>query len=92
MNINSPHELIHRIEYDEREDLAFVVIDAVATASGSTHAEIGPLNDVLDPEALCDLFGPRADGLGRSGGTISFRFDGYRVVIDAATREVGVYE
>lgn len=92
MNVNYPSEPIHRLEYDDREDLAFVVIDAVAIASGSPHAEIGPLNDVLDPEALCDLFASRADGQGRSGGVISFRLDGYRVVIDAATREVRVYE
>ncbi|KYH27658.1 hypothetical protein HAPAU_03260 [Halalkalicoccus paucihalophilus] len=92
VNITYPSEPVHRTEYDDREDLSFVVIDAVAIASGSSHAEIGPLNDVLGPEALCDLFAPRTNGQGRSGGVISFHLDGYRVVIDAATREVRVYE
>ncbi|ADJ16152.1 HalOD1 output domain-containing protein [Halalkalicoccus jeotgali] len=91
MNANSPPDLIHRVEYDDREDLAFTVIDAVARASGLPHAEIGPLNDVLDPEALCDLFGPRADGQRRTGGTVSFGFEGYQVTIDAVEREVLVY-
>lgn len=91
VNTNYPHEPTHRTEYDTYEDLAFVVIDAVAIASGTPHAEIGLLNDVLDPEALCELFGPKAGGQGRSGGVVSFHLDDYRVVIDAAVREVLVY-
>ncbi|MDL5361876.1 HalOD1 output domain-containing protein [Halalkalicoccus sp. NIPERK01] len=91
MNAERTTQPVHRIEYDEREDLAFVVVDAVAIASESSHAEIGPLNDVLDPEALCELFGPRADGRSRAGGTVSFHLDGYRVTVDAAEREVLVY-
>ncbi len=91
MSATRPSEPIYRVEYDERGDLTYVVIDPVAVASESSHAEIGPLNDVLDPEALCELFGPRTDGLGRSGGVISFELDGYRVVIDAAEREISVY-
>lgn len=92
MSVSYPSKLVYRTEYEEHADLAFVVIDAVAIAAKSSHAEVGPLNDVLDPDALCELFDSRADGRGRSGGTVSFQFDGYRVTIDATTREVLVYE
>lgn len=85
-------ELVHRLEYDEGEDLSFVVIETVAAISDASPAEIGPINDVLDPEALCELFGPRADGRARAGGIVSFRFEGYRVEIRAAAGEVLVYE
>lgn len=92
MTANQHSELAHRVEYDERSDLSFVVLEAVATISSSSIAEIGPINDVIDPEALCELFAPRADGQARHGGTVSFRFEECRVEIDAASREVLVYE
>jgi hypothetical protein len=85
-------KLAHRIEYDDEEDLAFVVIEAVATISESAPDAIGPINDVLDPEALCELFAPRGDGKQRTGGSISFHLDGYGVTVDAAGNEVLVYE
>lgn len=85
-------ELAHRIEYDDEEDLAFVVIEAVATISEESPATIGPINDVLDPEALCELFAPRGDGKRRAGGVVSFHLGGYRVTVDAAANEVLVYE
>lgn len=91
MTLNRHSDLIHRTEYDQTEDLAFVVVDAVAIAAEASHAEIGPLNDVIDPEALCELFSPRPDGRDRLGGTISFRLDGYRVTVDATESEVRVY-
>lgn len=85
-------ELVHRVRYSGEIDLAFAVIDAVATISDSPPDEIGPLNDVLDPEALCELFGPTADGRVRLGGTISFELDGYRIAVDAAENEIEIYE
>lgn len=81
----------HRVEYEESDELPFVVVSAVATVSSSSIAEIGPINDIIDPEALCDLFATRPDGRTRVGGRISFRLDGYRVDVDANSREVLVY-
>jgi hypothetical protein len=92
MTPDQHNELAHRIEYDDEKDLAFVVIEAVATISESSPDSIGPINDVLDPEALCELFAPRGDGKRRTGGSISFHLDGYRVTVDAAGNEVLVYE
>ncbi|WP_122090545.1 HalOD1 output domain-containing protein [Halalkalicoccus subterraneus] len=85
-------EPVHSVEYDEDEDLSFVVIETVAAVSGVPPGAIGPIGDVLDPEALCDLFGPRADGRARTGGVVSFRLEDYRVEIDAAACELLVYE
>ncbi|MEM4781630.1 MAG: HalOD1 output domain-containing protein [Halalkalicoccus sp.] len=69
-----------------------LVVEAVATVSGSSAAEIGPINDVLDPEALCELFAPKGNGHDREGGVVSFRLEGCHVEIDGTEREVLVYE
>lgn len=92
MRSNQDGEPVHRVEYDDEADLSFVVIESTAAVSGVSTDAIAPINDVLDSEALCDLFRPRADGRMRSGGTVSFRFEGYRIEIDTTEREVLIYE
>lgn len=81
----------HRVEYEDSDELPFVVASAVATVSSSSVTEIGPINEIVDPEALCELFATRPDGRRRAGGRISFRLDGYRIVVDANDREELVY-
>lgn len=92
MTLHQRDRLVLRTEYEEDDDLPFVVVSAVAAVSSASIAEVGPLNDVLDPEALCELFGSRPDGRTRAGGRIAFRLEGYLVEIDAGDRVVVVYE
>lgn len=92
MTLHRRDRLVLRTEYEENDDLSFVVVSAVAGISSASIDEIGPINDVLDPEALCELFGPRPDGRTRAGGRISFRLEGYLIEIDAVDRELFVYE
>lgn len=74
------------------EDAALAVVDAVSTVTDRPPAEIGPLNDVIDPRALNDVFGPTRTGGARSGGRVRFPFEGFSVVIDVERREVRLYE
>ncbi|MFC6904943.1 HalOD1 output domain-containing protein [Halalkalicoccus tibetensis] len=92
MSVSQHDEPAHRVEYEESDELSFVVVSAVAAVSSSSITEIGPINDIVDPEALCELFATRPDGQARDGGRVSFRLDGYPIEIDADSREVLVYE
>lgn len=78
------------VPYDENPSLA--VISAVSAATDRSSSEIGPLYDVIDPEALSDLFGPTHDGRPREGGEIQFPFEGFSAVVDGRRREVRLYE
>lgn len=91
MTLHRRDRLVLRTEYEEDDDLPFVVVSAVARASSSPIVEIGPINDVLDPEALCELFGSRPDGRTRAGGRISFRLEDYLIEVDATEREIRVF-
>ncbi len=90
MAVRPRGEPAYRRSYED--DVGLAVIEAVATVDDSSPTEIGPLNDVLDPEALDDLFGSTHDGRARAGGVIRFVFEGRPIVIDSACREVVVYE
>lgn len=80
---------VYRLSY---EDASLAVIEAVATVTGRPPSEIGPLGEVVDPEALDEVFAPTFDGRPRTGGTICFPFEELFVVVDAERREVRAYE
>lgn len=73
-------------------DATLAVIDAVSAAADRPPGEIGPLNDVIDPDALNDVFGSTRDDRRRTGGWIRFPFEGFSVVVDGERREVRLYE
>ncbi|MFC6904942.1 HalOD1 output domain-containing protein [Halalkalicoccus tibetensis] len=74
------------------EDATLAVIDAVSAATDRSPAEIGPLNDVIDPDALNEVFGPTCDDRRRTGGWVRFPFEGFSVVVDGGRQEVRLYE
>ncbi|RQG90220.1 hypothetical protein EA462_09555 [Natrarchaeobius halalkaliphilus] len=76
-------------DVDERtqRSASHAVVEAVASAEGvPTDAlcppEYEPLNSVIDPDALDSLFADRPDGRHRSGGTVSFVYCGYRILVE----------
>lgn len=56
------------------------VVRAVAEAKSVAPDELPPLTDVIDPEAMNDLFARDSD-VGRSGINLSFDYCGYVVRI-----------
>lgn len=59
------------------------VVTAVARIEGVDQSELEPLSSVVDPDSLDRVFRPRADGPSRSGGHVSFRYEGHRVTVRA---------
>lgn len=62
--------------------LSFAVVEAVATCEDVSEGNLPPLADVINPEALDELFEPRADGSPRRGGMVRFEYCGHTVVVD----------
>lgn len=68
------------------------VILAVSDATGTDPLQLPRLGDVVDPDALDDLFLADSqwtdDSRGTEGGTVSFRFSGCDVTVHADGRTV----
>ena len=92
--ISSTTPLSHTTTYDldRRGTVCPAIVDAVSEATGIPADEMErPLNDVVDVDALEQLFRPRLDGTLRSGGRIEFSYYGCAVVLDSSRGRMGVY-
>lgn len=70
----------YEIGGDERVSTA--VVRAVSAVQGREPCSLRPLADVVDPTSLDALFGPQYDGTPRTGGRLSFVYDGCHITID----------
>ena len=64
------------------ESVSTAVVRAVCAVEGREPCSLRPLADVVDPTALDTLFDPRYDGTPRTGGRLSFVYDGCYITID----------
>lgn len=62
----------YRATYSDPNEVSTTVILSVAQALDAEVLSLPPLNDVVDPDALNALFGPRGDGVPRTGGQVNF--------------------
>lgn len=72
------------MEYDIASDerVSRAVVRAVSAIRGREPSTLDPLSGVLDPAALDALFAPGEDGTPRTGGRLSFVYDGCRITVD----------
>ncbi|WP_134669761.1 HalOD1 output domain-containing protein [Halorussus marinus] len=75
--------LTREVGGDERVSEA--VVAAVTAASNVDPAEMAPLAESVDPDALDALFADRYDGTPRADGTARFGFFDYEVVVTDAS-------
>lgn len=68
------------------QSLSFAVVDAVATHEGVPVADLPPLGDAINPDALDELFEPKFDGSPRRGGEVTFDYCNHTIVVDASGR------
>ncbi|WP_227378841.1 HalOD1 output domain-containing protein [Haladaptatus halobius] len=57
------------------------IVAAIADAADTSHRELPPLYEVIDPDALNRLFTPTYEGDTRSDGRVRFAYAGYEVVV-----------
>ncbi|WP_227376313.1 DUF7504 family protein [Haladaptatus halobius] len=71
-------------EYAPAEDVGTAVVLAIADEVGVEPRELQEqLSDRINPDALTNLFGPKLDGTLRTGGYVSFAFQGYFVTVSS---------
>lgn len=66
----------------ENDSVSASVVRAVAAAEGTTVLDLDePLYDVVDSDALDQLFAPKPDGTPRLLGQLHFQYHGYNVLV-----------
>lgn len=82
------------VSHSYEDDVTLAVVRAISVATDTPPTEIGPLGEVIDADALNELFAPTLLNQAREGrgSGIRFRFEGFLVVIDAGRRDISLYE
>lgn len=63
------------------------IVLAVSAITNTPVSDMGPLDEILNPEALNDLYTPREGSeLRRENGSTSFQFHGCQVTLNATGR------
>lgn len=65
----------------DEDRISYRVVTEVATASGADPADLRPLHDVIDPDALEALFDD-TDGAKLTDGHVSFNYEGHLVRVE----------
>ncbi|WP_137284939.1 HalOD1 output domain-containing protein [Halorussus salinisoli] len=73
-------------EVDGSERLSEGVVAAVSTVSDTDPAEMDPLAETIDPDALNSLFAAQHDGTPRAVGNARFSFFDYDIVVSSDGR------
>lgn len=68
------------------QPLSTAVVEAVATVTNTPVTEIDPLYEVVDPDALNDLYEPTSNGTSQRNGYVSFSLQECDVTVFAGGR------
>lgn len=64
------------------ESLSGEVLDRVAACKNTEPTELEPpLYEVIDPDALDEIFTPKRNGRARTGGQVRFTYCGYEIQV-----------
>lgn len=85
-----PETSTYRLHYDWQgdESVTTVVSTGVAAITNTPPTELDPLFEILDPDALNQLFSS-TNGPSRGDGRVSFQFNDCTVIVDA-TGEIAI--
>ena len=71
----------YEIGPDERVSVA--VVRAVSAMEGRRQTALQPIAEVVDPDALVDLFDTRAGGTARTGGRVTLVYSDCQVTVES---------
>ncbi|WP_227380708.1 HalOD1 output domain-containing protein [Haladaptatus halobius] len=67
-----------------QQPLTEQIVTAITDAADTSHRELPPLYEVIDPDALDRLFTPIYEGATRSNVRVRFAYAGYEVVVHSS--------
>lgn len=73
-------------EHQTSTSLAYAVLEAIAEREDTDVADLPPLHERIDPDALDQLFAATYDGTTRGGGHVRFSYAGYVVTVHSEER------
>lgn len=77
-------EAVYR-QFDPQVDsVVDEVLAAVAGARDLDLTESAPIAEVVDPDALEDLFAPIANGLSDVAGYVAFTYEGLKIIVESS--------
>ena len=78
---------------EEEDSISLHIINCIAEREHTDPLELPPLYDVVDPDALDDLFASgRQNGTAQSG-RVEFQYNGYTIIVEFGTEpEIAVKE
>ena len=81
----NPETNIYRLHHDWRSDesVTTTVIRGVAAVTNTPPTELDPLFEILDSDALGQIFRSTDSGCSRDDGWVSFQFNGCAVIVNA---------
>ncbi|SIR63192.1 hypothetical protein SAMN05421858_3016 [Haladaptatus litoreus] len=68
-------------ENANNEPISTVIAETIANHKGVDPADLEPLYETIDPDALDALFAHRTDGTARTTGQITFVHAGYEITV-----------
>lgn len=72
-----------RCDWGEHDGLVISISEGITHVTGRDLADVAPIDESIDADALSRLFRPPRRGPIRSLGTITFRHEGCRVTVHA---------
>lgn len=71
------------LDYDwaSSNSLSVAILEALEASTGKPPSEYGPLNDIVDVDALDNLFGPTGRDTSRGPGYVTLEIDDHTVTV-----------
>lgn len=67
---------------DDTESVTAAIVNRILARENISSNDLGPLYEVIDPDALNTLFGPTRAGSHRpTTGAVTFQYQGYQVTV-----------
>lgn len=67
--------------WDESRPISIAVLEALEASTGKDPRSLGPLNDIVDVDALDNLFTPTGSGSERGPGYVTFEIEGHSATV-----------
>ena len=81
VSVNADGTVTVDYDWSESRPVSIAVLEALEVSTGRGPETFGPLNDIIDVDALDNLFTPTASGEGRGPGYVTFEIEDHSATV-----------